>query len=410
MPTKRRYDEVPLLGMASRTSAPSRLSTSLTAAPVLFAWTTSAPVTVTPGTVTAMVPPSWSAMPVEVSRMRPLPSVSVATGVVPAVSVSPTWLATTRTTVAPACVVERSKARSPVRVCPPRVRAAPSASTRTYGPAGRSPTVAAPVLRATRTVPTVRTEPRPPPSVTRADRRPEIPAADSTRVPATWSRVTKSVPPAVRTRPPPVISSRVTGVPPTVERSTVSVPACTCWPATTRSSPVAETRKYGPAGTPPTVAGVVLRASETEEVLSETPGTCRAMLPVSVPLTPVLPKVQVPAPPVRSAASPSERDRPEKRRLKPSVSFVSSSRFAVRVWPRAPTVRPVPVTETYGAEVDVAFSVSEKASTTSSPPSPNEIVVGATRAVVWLTRTRTVPPSVTPAKPTSSRVPRTSSA
>ena len=73
-------------------------------------------------------------------------------------------------------------------------------------------------------------------------------------------------------------------------------------------------------------------------------------------------------------------------------------------------MRPVPVTETYGAELDVAFSVSEKASTTSSPPSPNEIVVGATRAVVWLTRTRTVPPSVTPAKPTSSRVPRTSSA
>ena len=133
--------------------------------------------------------------------------------------------------------VERSTARSAVRVWPATVRVAPRRTTRTYGPAGRPWTGVDAVLTATETAPL---SARPGTVVvTVAASSPATPAAPRVRVPTTPAR-TKV--PGPTCRPPPETVRRVVEVAPEEVRSMPKVPL-TCWLPIVRVALVATRRR-----------------------------------------------------------------------------------------------------------------------------------------------------------------------
>ena len=138
------------------TSVPPMVTTRLTTDVVPLNRRSRVPVRLTPGTVTATTPVTRAAVPVLVSTMMPLPSVIDTTGWPPAVIARARLVAAATTTGWPASSVVRSSARSARRVWPPTVSAAPTTSTRRYGPAGRPSASASEVFTATETEPRLR--------------------------------------------------------------------------------------------------------------------------------------------------------------------------------------------------------------------------------------------------------------
>ena len=120
----------------------------------------SVPLSVTPGTLTATVPPMSPAMPAGLMTKKPLPPLSVTKFVVPSPNAALTFVTSTRTTL-PALVVADSNTNEPLIRWPAKVSSRLSAVTRRYGPAGSasdavpicSETAAPVVLTATAKVP-----------------------------------------------------------------------------------------------------------------------------------------------------------------------------------------------------------------------------------------------------------------
>ncbi len=119
--------------------------------------------------------------------MSPLPLVRLATGVPPAVSVSATLESATRTSGAPAASVVFSNARSPIRLWPPTVMPAPSASTRRYGTVCVVSTAMSIACRLSSVIGSWSTS---------ACRRPAMPAAEIVKSPAPFLRLRIVVAPA----------------------------------------------------------------------------------------------------------------------------------------------------------------------------------------------------------------------
>ena len=139
--------------------------------------------------------------------------------------------------------------------------------------------------------------------------------------------------------------------------------------------------------------------------MSATPGTDTVTVPATKPYTPALVIVSVavlPGVEVKDAraVAPSEKVSATFLALtvKPPLVLVKP-RSAVKLTPATDTVSPVPATD--------RASMPSNSRTTSPSPLGNTIV-RLTAPVVWLRRTRIVPLTVTPARPSSSTVPRRS--
>ena len=398
--------------------------TSLTAAPVVLSCSRSVPVRLTPGIATVIVPVRSAAIPAPASSMRPVPPVSETTGWLPVVSANATFVAPTRTTgavpVPPAIArVVRSKAKSPLRVCPRKDAETPTASTRRNGPAG-SPSAAAPVLLTA--IDSLPLSAKPGTLLTwmSALMRPATPAALRSRLPSRLARLRNVVVPSPRLSETFDAATRVLVVPPTVERSNVKSPDSVC-PATLSVVPVPVSLMYGPAGMlaidrwlpiangPATAAGVVL--SRTSNVPpSSTPGRLSAIVPPKPPASPAVVTSSSPAPfvswtigvppsPIEKAALATPIRRPSALRVK--------EKSPETLWPRTASWRPR--TAANGWPAAVFFSASANL-TTTSPSLPGIVSVWSTAKPKLLTRTRISPDSVRPGKPRTWIVPRASKA
>lgn len=386
-------------------SVPPTETVVSTAAVKLLTCTLSAPVSDTPGSPTATVPLRLAANPAEVTSSAPWPSVTDSTAVVPATKLSEALASPARTTTAPAESTPRSNVMSAVRLCPATVKVAARTSTRRYGPAGRSPTAAAPVLTATA---------RPPVKVIpviavvswETVRRPATPAAVIVRSPATPVAVSRFVGPvAVMARVPPEAAIRVLLTPPIVTRATSTVVKLIDWPPMVRLSGPPVTRTYW---LPVTVLSPRLREPE-----KASPGTVMLKVPdrVAVIASVASTKVSDPVPPVKDAigAPPSAnwRLRLATVTVKP-VPVRVNARSAVSCWPRTATVRPTPLTDTWSVP-DAETWAAVNRIVTSPEPSANA-TVSSTSASKALTRTTNAPLTATPGKPVRATVPRASSA
>ena len=373
-----------------------------TSCPVVFTCTERAPVRDTFGTAIETVPVRFAANPVEVTSRAPEPLETLTATRFTDAPVTPT-----RRTIEPAASTPRCTETVAPRLRLPTVSVAP-ASTRRYGPAGRSPTADAPVLTARLRGPVkarpvmavVRlvtvSRPATPEAVTVTVRSPDMPAA-----------LRRLVAPSVMETVPPEAWMRVVVTPASVTRANSKVVNDTDCPA-----------RVSPTGDPVTLtypALAVLRP-RLRSPLKARPGSAMVRVPVSVAarvlaassnvsvlVVPVPVKVASVAPPAVNTML-----RLATATVKPLPVLVKV-RSAVSCWPSTATVRPTPLNFRY--EVVPVATSSGAVNVMATVPEPSaKSIVSATATWKVLTRTTNEPLTATPGKPVNATAPRASSA